>query len=228
MDQQRIKAPVNPATRQFLKTAAGAAAAGGLALALPSVQAQGAPRQGAEYRPVDPPQQTETTGKIEVLEFFWYGCPHCNSFEPTLKDWVARQPADVAFRKLHVGLVPSWVAHQQMFFALEAIGKAAELNEAIFRAIHVERNALNKPELMADFVAGKGVDRKLFLDAYKSFGVRTRMSKASQQSKGYGLEGVPALAVNGKWFTAPSMAGGNAQALRVVEFLIERERKLRG
>ena len=180
-----------------------------------------------EFTVLNPPQASEP-GKIEVLEFFWYGCPHCNSFEPTLKDWVARQPADVAFRKLHVGLVPSWVAHQQMFFALEAIGKAAELNEAIFRAIHVERNALNKPELMADFVAGKGVDRKLFLDAYKSFGVRTRMNKATQQSKGYGLEGVPALAVNGKWFTAPSMAGGNAQALRVVEFLIERERKMRG
>ena len=163
-----------------------------------------------------------------LFRSFWYGCPHCNAFEPVIKEWAARQPVDVAFRKLHVGLVPSWVAHQQMFFALEAISKAAQLNEAIFRAIHVDRNPLNKPDLMADFVAGKGIDRKLFLDAFNSFGVRARMNKASQQTKAYAVEGVPALAVNGKWYTAPSMVGGNLQALQVVDYLISRERKTRG
>ncbi|MEK9775064.1 MAG: thiol:disulfide interchange protein DsbA/DsbL [Quisquiliibacterium sp.] len=226
MDHPITKNPADQGTRRFLKTVAGAAAAGGLALAMPALRAQ--PRQGTDYRPVNPPQQTETTGKIEGLEFFWYGCPHSNASEPEIKESAARQPVDVAFRKLHVGLVPSWVAHQQMFFALEAISKAAQLNEAIFRAIHVDRNPLNKPDLMADFVAGKGIDRKLFLDAFNSFGVRARMNKASQQTKAYAVEGVPALAVNGKWYTAPSMVGGNLQALQVVDYLISRERKTRG
>ncbi len=217
---------VDLATRQFLKATAQIVAVGGLALALPAARAQ-APQAGRDYRPVNPPQQTESAGKLEVLEFFWYGCPHCNSFEPVLKSWVKSQPADVSFRKMHVGLVPSWVPHQQLFYALDALGKTDALNEAVFRAIHVQRNPLNKPEAMADFVAGHGVDRKQFLDAYNSFGVRTKMRRAVQQSAAYGLEGVPALAVNGKWFTAPSMAGGNAQALKVVEFLLDRERKAR-
>ena len=220
-----MKQEIDRATRRFLRTAASAAAAGGLALALPPLRAQTAPRPGTDFRAVSPPQQTDAAGKIEVLEFFWYGCPHCNSFEPALKDWVKRQPADVAFRKVHVGLVPSWVAHQQLFYTLEAMGKADEMNEKVFHAIHVDRLPLSKPEAMAEFVASQGVDRRQFQDAYASFGVRTRMRKASQLATGYGLDGVPALAVNGKWFTAPSMAGGNAQALRVVEYLLERERK---
>ena len=220
-----MKQGIDRATRRFLRTALGAATAGGLALALPPLRAQPAPKPGTDFRAVNPPQQTDAAGKIEVLEFFWYGCPHCNSFEPAITDWAKRLPGDVAFRKVHVGLVPSWVPHQQLFYALEALGKADELNEKVFRAIHVDRLPLNKPEAMAEFVAAQGVDRKQFQDAYASFGVRTRMRKASQLAGGYGLDGVPALAVNGKWFTAPSMAGGNAQALRVVDYLLARERK---
>jgi thiol:disulfide interchange protein DsbA len=121
--------------------------------------------------------------------------------------------------------VPSWVAHQQLYYTLLALGKGDTLNEKIFHAIHVDRNPLNKPEAMAEFLAPLGVDRKQFMDAYASFGVRTRMRKATQLATSYGLDGVPAMAVNGKWFTAPSMAGGNGQALWVVDFLVQRERK---
>jgi len=217
--------PIDRATRRFLKTVSGAAAAGGLALMAPALRAQPTPREGSDYRPVSPKQPTDVAGKIEVLEFFWYGCPHCNAFEPSLSDWVKRLPGDVAFQKVHVGLVPSWVAHQQLYYTLLALGKGDTLNEKIFHAIHVDRNPLNKPEAMAEFLAPLGVDRKQFMDAYASFGVRTRMRKATQQATSYGLDGVPAMAVNGKWFTAPSMAGGNGQALWVVDFLVQRERK---
>jgi thiol:disulfide interchange protein DsbA len=213
----------NPATRRFLK----AAAIGGVALAAAPLRAQKAPEAGIQYREIKPAQSTDSPGKIEVLEFFWYGCPHCNTLEPALKDWVKRLPADVVFRKVHVGLGPSWVPHQQMFYALESMGKAAEVNDRIFAAIHVDRMPLGKPEQMADFLAKLGVDRKQFLDAYESFAVRTKMRKATSTAQAYGLDGVPAMAVNGRWFTAPSMAGGNAQALAVVDYLIDLERKRR-
>ncbi len=216
-----MKQRVDLNTRRFLQTLA----AGGAALAAPSLRAaQSGPVLGKDYRPVKPPQQTDTAGKLEVLEFFWYGCPHCNAFEPSLSDWAGRLPGDVAFRKVHVGLTPGWVAHQQLFYALDALGKADQLNTKVFRAIHVERNPLNKPEQMADFAVANGIDRKQFLDAYASFTVRTKVRKATQQAVAYGLEGVPALAVNGKWFTAPSMAGGNGEALQVLDYLLALER----
>jgi thiol:disulfide interchange protein DsbA len=216
-----MKQPIDPNTRRFLKTLA---AGGAAVLAAPALRASPAPALGKDYREVKPPQQTDSAGKLEVLEFFWYGCPHCNAFEPSLHDWTKRLPGDVAFHKVHVGLTPAWVAHQQLFYTLQALGKAEQLNDKVFRAIHVDRNPLNNPELMADFAAQNGIDRKQFLDAYASFTVRTRMRKASQQAAAYGLEGVPALAVNGRWFTAPSMAGGNGEVLQVLDFLLARER----
>jgi len=209
------------ATRRFLKSLA----TGVAAVAASPLLAQQRPAGAAAYRPVNPPQSTDAPGKIEVLEFFWYGCPHCNALEPALKEWVKKLPPDVAFRKVHVGLGPSWVAHQQLFYTLEAMGRTAELNDKVFGALHVERVALDKPDRMADYLGKLGVDRKQFLDTYESFAVRTRMRKASQMAEAYQLDGVPAMGVNGKWFTSPSMAGGNAQVLAVLDQLIERERK---
>jgi len=214
---------IDPVTRTLLKAAvlspfaaAGAAFAQGVAL-----------QEGAAYRAVKPAQPVAATGKVEVLEFFWYGCPHCNALEPSLKDWVRRLPSDVVFQKVHVGLGPSWVPHQQLFYTLDAMGKTSELDERVFKAIHVDGQSLSKPDQMAEFVARNGVDRKLFTDTFESFAVRTKMRKAQQQAEAYRVDGVPAMSVNGKWYTAPSMAGGNAQVLRVLDHLIELERKAR-
>ncbi|MEN9313695.1 MAG: oxidoreductase [Pseudomonadota bacterium] len=213
---------IDRATRRFLKTLA----AGAVTLSAGPVLAQSkTPQEGFEYRAVSPQQQTDAPGRIEVLEFFWYGCPHCNALEPLLKEWVAKQPPDVLFRKVHVGLGPSWVAHQQLFYTIEAMGKSAEMHDRVFAAIHVDRNPLDKPDRMADFVAKFGLDRKLFLETFESFAVKTRMRKASTMAEAYRLDGVPAMAVNGRWFTSPSMAGGSAQSLRVLDALIDRERK---
>lgn len=206
-------------TRHFLKTVA----AGAVALASAPLLAQKS--QQPAFRQVSPPQSTDAAGKIEVLEFFWYGCPHCNSFEPALKDWVRKLPADVAFRKVHVGLGPSWVPHQQLFYTLDSMGKAAEFSDRVFNALHVEQASLDKPERMADYLAKYGLDRKQFLDTFESFAVKTKMRKANSTAQAYQLDGVPALGVNGKWFTSPSMAGGNAPVLAVLDQLIERERK---
>jgi thiol:disulfide interchange protein DsbA len=221
---QPLSPPSRPATRRFLH----GVAAGALALAAGPGRAQpAAPREGFEYRAQQPAQPTESGNRLEVLEFFWYGCPHCFSLESLLREWVRRQPADVALRKVHVALGPSWAPHQQLFYTIEAMGRSAELDDKVFAALHIERLTLDRPEKMADFLGRHGVDRKQFLDTYESFSVKTRQRKATQQASAWGLEGVPGLGVNGRWYTAPSMARGNAQALQVVDWLLEQERKNR-
>ncbi len=207
--------------RDVLKQLSALAALGGVGL---PVWSQGS---GKGFELVSPPQPTEAKGKVEVLEFFHYGCPHCRAFDPLLDIWVKKLPSDVVFQKVHVGLGPSWVPHQQLFYTLDAMGKSAELDERVFKAIHVDGQSLSKPEQMAEFVARQGVDRKLFTDTFDSFAVRTKMRKAQQQAEAYRVDGVPAMSVNGKWYTAPSMAGGNAPVLRVLDHLIELERKAR-
>ena len=196
----------------------------GLAGVSAGVAAQGGSGEGFEFKSVKPPAPTDAPpGKIEVVEFFWYGCPHCNSLEPLLKEWTKRLPADIAFRKVHV---PWQVqAHQQLFCTLETLGKADELNERVFAAIHADRNKLDTPESMADLLARHGVDRKQFIDTYGSFGVRTRVQRATQLAAAYKIDGVPTFGVAGRWVTAPSMVGSNPGALKMVETLVDRARK---
>lgn len=198
-----------------------AALLGGVAL---QVRAQGGSGEGFEFKAIKPQAPTDApAGKVEVVEFFWYGCPHCNALEPALKAWLKTLPPDVAFRKVHV---PWQVqAHQQLYFTLETMNQAEALNDRVFSAIHVDRSKLDTPEAMADLVSKHGVDRKQFLDTYNSFGVRTRMQRATQLTAAYKIDGVPMFGVAGKFVTAPSMVGSNAGALRMVEQLVDRVRK---
>ncbi len=208
----------HPGRRSVLGVAVGLA---GAAL----VQPAWAQAEGTEFRQVRPEVPTDTPGKIEVIEFFWYGCPHCNALEPFVREWSAKLPPDVAFRKVHVNFQE--VKHQQLFCTLEAMGKSAELNDRIFHAIHVERNRLDSVDKIADFIAKQGVDRKQFVDTFSSFSVQTRMRKATSLQEAYKVDGVPAIGINGRFYTAPSMAGGNPNALKVADVLIDRERKAR-
>ena len=202
-------------------TPAGSAPAGSAAAA----QGQ-APREGRDFRAVKPAQPTAVPdGKIEVIEFFWYGCPHCYSLEPLIKDWSGKLPDDVAFRRIHVPFGER--RHQQLFYTLESMGKADALNEVVFRAIHVERDRLDTADKMVTALSKHGVDGKQFRDTFDSFAVRTKMRRAAQVVDAYGVDGVPALAVNGKYYTSPSMVGSNAGALRTLDQLIEIERKAR-
>ncbi len=183
---------------------------------------QRSPEEGFEYRLVKPAVPVEVPGKIEVVEFFWYGCPHCATLESPLKEWLKRLPAEVAFRKVHVNF--QVLAHQQLYFTLESLGKAVELGDKVFAAIHADKLELRDKNKIADWVQQQGVDRKQFTDMFDSFSVKTKMRKASSLQDAYKVDGVPAFAVNGKYYTAPSMAGGNAGALRVLDFLIAKER----
>jgi thiol:disulfide interchange protein DsbA len=214
--------PFDPTTRAFLKSALALSAG---ATVLPA-RAQGkAPIAGTDYRTLNPAQPTESGNKIELIEFFWYGCPHCYGLEPVLRDWLKKLPPDVAFRKLHVPF--NEVKHQQLYYTLETLGKGDSLDEMVFAGIHVERNRLDTPEKQADFLAKAGVDKKAFADAFGSFSVQTKMRKATAIASAFKIDSVPMLGVNGKYLTSPSMAGSNGNALGVVEYLIEQERKAR-
>jgi thiol:disulfide interchange protein DsbA len=200
-------------------------AAIGLAGVASGVRAQ--PRgtgEGHEFKSINPAAPTDApAGKVEVIEFFWYGCPHCYAFEPTIKEWEKTLPPHVVFRKVHV---PWQVqAHQQLYFTLETMGQAEAMGDKVFAAIHIQKNRLDNPEAMADLVSKHGIDRTKFLDTYKSFGVRTKMQRATQLAAAYKVDGVPMLGVGGRYLTAPSMVGSNAGALKVVDALVERVRK---
>ncbi|MGB7297896.1 MAG: thiol:disulfide interchange protein DsbA/DsbL [Burkholderiaceae bacterium] len=208
--------------RDFLATTIALAAA---AAATPALSlAQTKLTEGKDYRMVTPPQRTSAPdGKIEVIEFFWIACPHCRSLEPVILDWQKKLPADVYFRKVHVNFrVP---AHQQLYYTLVALKQDEKLIHKVFEEIHDKKSRMNKPDEIFAWAAEQGLDAKQFEQTYGSFGVRTAMRRASQEVKAYGVDGVPALAINGKYYTAPSMTGSNGSVMQAVDALIERERK---
>jgi thiol:disulfide interchange protein DsbA len=207
--------------KQFLTLAAAGAS---VAVASPWMPALG---QGAEarFRSLKAPAPTDAeAGKIEVIEFFWFGCPHCYSLEPLINAWSKKLPPDVVFRRQHVPFRE--VKHQQLYFTLQAMNQDNEkVMAAVFNAIHQQRLRMLDPKEMTEVLAPLGVDPKAFNEAYASFGVRTRQARANKLADAYDLDGVPAIGVNGKYLTAPSLAGSNEAALRVVDELIVRERK---
>lgn len=212
--------------RDFSAWAAGVGL-GGAALAVPQrAAAQGGPVEGTHYVRLSRPQPTQAgAGKIEVIEFFWYGCPHCFAFDPALESWLKRAPADVAFRRVHVAFAAPYRVHQRLFYTLETLGREAEVHAKIFNAIHVQRQPLDKPETIADFLAANGFDRAKFLEVFDSFAVQTKCQQASRLSESYKIDGVPALGVNGRYYTSGSLAGGGDRALAVVDWLLARVRK---
>jgi protein dithiol oxidoreductase (disulfide-forming) len=211
--------------RNFSLTTLGAACAAGLFGPL-TAQAQGGPVEGVNYVKLGQRQPTQDPNKVEVVEFFWYGCSHCFNFEPMLEAWVKKLPPDVNFRRLPVAFreVP-YVLHQKLYFAIEAMGLVDSLHRKVFTAMHVERQKLDTPEAIGDFVVKNGVDKAKFLDAMNSFGVVAKAKQAAALSAGYKIDGTPAMGINGSWFTSGSMAGGNDRALAVTDFLIARARK---
>jgi thiol:disulfide interchange protein DsbA len=206
-----------------------AAGAGTLAVSLAApAWSQGAPAEGTQYTRVDPPVPTQSQGKVEVLEFFSYACPHCNAFEPVLAPWVKSLPTDVVFRRVPVPFLMNAELLQRTYYSLETLGLVETMQRKVFAAIHVEHARLDSPNDVAALVAKNGGDSAKFLDAMKSFGVANSVSRAKKLTADYKIDGVPTLAVQGRHVTSPSLAGGPTQALQVAEFLIQRARTGKG
>ena len=196
--------------------------------ALPlAAQAQGKPpAEGSEYLILDKPAPTEAApGKIEVVEFFWYSCPHCYRFEPQLEEWVKKVPKDVAVRRVPVSFRPDFEPQQRLYYVLEALGKVEALHKKVFNAIHVEKQALNTPELVAAWAEKQGINKTQFMASYNSFPVNMKSRKATQLQDAFKVDGVPALGVAGRYYTSGTLAGTMENALTVADHVIGLARK---
>lgn len=179
---------------------------------------------GFEYRNIKP-QPTSNPNHVEVIEFFWYGCPHCFHFEPDLKRWLADKPANVDFIRIPAPLNKSWELHTKAFYALELMGMQEKLHEKIFEAIHMKRMRLFDEKSLTDYLVKLGVDREQFEKNMKSFTVNGKLNKARKMMKDYEVRGVPQIAINGKYITSGSMAGNYKNMIKVINFLIAKEAK---
>lgn len=195
------------------------------AMLLPhSASAQTTPVEGKQYKLLTKPQATPP-GKIEVIEFFWYGCVHCNAFAPTMKAWAARQKADVVFKRIPVAFGPEYMPHNKIYYALDVMKKLDVMHEKVFHAIFVDRKEMLDPNEIADVMAKNGLDRKQFLDTFNSFPVVTSAQRAPGLVDAYGIQGTPSVVIQGKYLTSPSIAGGAAQATQTMDWLIDQIRK---
>jgi thiol:disulfide interchange protein DsbA len=214
--------------REFSLNLGSALCVGGLGLsAAQRSAAQGANFQaGTDFQPLPKPAPIDApAGKIEVIEFFWYSCPHCNAFEPLLAQWVKKLPADVAFRRIPVAFRPDFEAQQRLFFALEAMGLVDKLHTKVFAAIHAERQRLDQTPAILDWVAKQGVDKAKFQDQYNSFSAASKLKRAGQLQDAYKVEGVPALGVAGRFYTDGTLTKNMERALQVVDYLVGEVRK---
>jgi thiol:disulfide interchange protein DsbA len=178
---------------------------------------------------VNPPQATDDPKKIEILEFFHYGCPHCRELDPLVEQWQKHLPPDVVFKRVPV----TWnndklVAFANFYLATEALGITAKLHPLVFAAIQDNRVRLDQLPVAQDWVAKQGGNPKQFADAYNAFSVKSQLQRVNQLAQNYKITGVPTLVVNGRFVTSASMTGSHESALKMVDQLIARIRSERG
>lgn len=190
-------------------------------------QEKSALRAGVEYRLIDP-QPTARDGRIEVIEFFWYGCPYCHELQPSLEDWVRRMPPDVTLRRIPAILRDAWAPHVRVFYTLEALGELERLHQQVYHGYHVEELHMSKPDVMAQWAVRQGIPREKWLAAYESAEVSQKVEQAKALTRKYEVRGTPTLVVNGRYLTSSSMAGSVRGVMPVVDELIRMERAQRG
>ena len=191
-----------------------------------SAWAQQAFRSGKDYITLERPVATEAgTGKIEVLEFFWYSCPHCNQFEPAFEQWAKNAPKDVVVRRVPVAFRDDFVPQQRLYFTLEAMNLVEKMHMRVFTAIHGEKQMLNTDASVLAWAEKQGIDKAKFEQAYKSFGVATKAKRAVQLQNDFKIEGVPSLGVAGRYYIDGTLAGSMPRALQVADALIAQTRQ---
>jgi thiol:disulfide interchange protein DsbA len=213
--------------RDFSLAAISAATVAGFPLA---AQAQGPaaakPVEGKDYLSLDKRVPTDVgTGKIEVLEFFWYSCPHCHSFEPQFAAWVKAAPKDVVVQRVPVRFRDDFEAQQRAYYVFESLNMVDAMHGKLFHAIHVERQQLNNAQALAAWANKNGLPEKKFMDTFNSFGVATKARRATQLQDAFKVQGVPALGIAGRFYTDGGLAQSMDRALQVADYLIGEVRR---
>ena len=184
-------------------------------------------RQNIEYR-IIPVQPVETGASIEVIDFFWYGCPYCNELQPVLEDWIKRKPDDVSVRRIPVILRDSWAPHARIYYTLDLLSEVERLHPRVYHSYHVEELAMSKPDVMEQWAVKNGIERRRWVDAYFSPEVDGRIARAFQATKRYDIQGTPSVVVDGRYLTSSSMTPTVRGMVPVVEDLVRLARQNRG
>ncbi len=198
-------------------------------IASSAVASPAQPQEGIDYTRLAQPQTVEP-GKPEVIEFFWYSCPHCAALEPTLMNWLKQKGDSINFKRVPVAFRDNFVPQQKLYYTLEAMNRLGDMHEKVFQAIHIGRNPLDSDKRVVDFAVSQGIDRDEFLKMYNSFTVDNKVKMATKLQKAYQVDGVPLLAVGGLYKTSPALiskhfdakspAALHAATLQVVDYLI--------
>jgi len=213
--------------REFSLQLAGVAGAAALsALGLPGAASAspGTPVEGTDYTLLKTPLNLPRTGKVEVIEFFWYGCPHCNAFEPTIEPWIAKLPADVHFHRVPVQFNALQEIHQRIYYTWEALGLVDRMHAKTFARFHVQRKPINSEDDMLEFARENGLDAAQVKSTWDGFGITSKIRQALQLSDDYRVDGVPMIGIQGRYTTSPSM-GGAQECLATTDTLVAQLRK---
>jgi thiol:disulfide interchange protein DsbA len=177
------------------------------------------------WQQLNPAQPTESGGKVEVIEFFWYGCPHCYTLEPAVVSWAKKMPADVVFKRVPALPSDSWGEGARMFYTLEAMGKLEDMHQKVFDAIHKHNVNMNNKKVRDEWLQKNGIDPAKYAEVEKSFTVATKVNRAKQMTYAYRVESVPRVVVNGKYVVTAEQAGSIDRVFQIVDQLVGMSRK---
>lgn len=181
-------------------------------------------QEGVHYQLVQPPVPTAEASTVEVVELFWYGCPHCFHFEPVIAEWIKNKPDGVNFRRVPAIFAKQWEIHARAMYAAEALGQLEKLHKPLFDAIHSENRRIFDEESLVQFAGEMGIDAAQFRQALNSPTVLAKVKLAANATRDYGIDGVPSIIVNGKYRITASMAGSQEDIIKVMNFLIAKEK----
>jgi thiol:disulfide interchange protein DsbA len=183
-------------------------------------------RANVDYRLIEP-QPVQTGNRIEVIDFFWYGCPHCYAFQPALEEWIRRMPPDVALRRIPAILRDNWAPHARIYYTLESLGELGRLHQEVYHGYHVQELHMSKPDVMVQWAVRHGIDRQKWIDAYNSAEVTQKVEAAKTLTMDYNVQGTPSLVVDGRYLTSPAMARSEQRMIPILDDLVRTAREQR-
>jgi thiol:disulfide interchange protein DsbA len=197
------------------------------AVAQPVPASQKPVRAEIDYRVITPQPVQVPAGQIEVIDFFWYGCPYCHRLQPAFERWLARKPADVVVRRIPAVLRDTWAPHARIYFTLEALGEVERLHQKVYHGYHVEQLFMSRPDVMSEWAVRNGIDRERWDDAYNSPAVARKVEEAANLTRSYSITGTPSLVVDGRYLTSGNMVESLDGLIPILDSLIFRVRATR-